>query len=119
MKLSNDQINALVTQAQIVNNEKIKKDNDKLRAANKLSVEREAKKYVELLNKIPKDLRNSIGLYDGNIVLSNIIEKVYKIKNIKSNMQVLDHQKLKNEIIIASIDSSDLNELKSKLTIEI
>lgn len=115
MKITNQQINAIVSEAIRKENLRVSNENNKLREDTRIVAE--ARKYLSLIEKIPLDIRKSIyGSYGIN--LDNIVNAIIAAKKLTIPYE-LNYSEIRNKIIIASIDSKDIEELKSKLKIEI
>lgn len=114
MKLTNQQIDAIVNEAIGANSVAINEEKDKIR--NDKKVISEAEKYMTILEKIPNDIRNIV--YNLRSITKDTFIQAITSK-IERKVTVLNSNKLRNKIIIASIDSKDIEELKSKLKIEI
>lgn len=115
MKITNQQIDAIVSETMRKENLRVNNEKDKLKEDTRIVAE--ARKYLSLIEKIPLDIRKSIyGFYDIN--LDKIVNAIIAAKKLTIPYK-LNHSELRNKIIIASIDSKDIEELKSKLKIEI
>lgn len=113
MKLSNNQIRAIIDQ--IASKEQIKLDADYKKEKDAiLKIKKPlAKKYFALYSKLPLELKKLLKNYDG-ISESSILDSITNVK-----IKRFDRNDMYNKIIIASIDSKDLDELKKKLKISI
>ncbi len=113
MKLSNQQIEAIITNICSKQNLIIVAEKNAIRKDKKIISE--AKKYFDILNQIPKDVR--IRTYIDK-TLSQFIEYVIETRKIKPKTSEIKRSELTNKIILASIDAKSLIELKTKLNIE-
>lgn len=114
MKLSNQQLDALVSK--IYNNSK-QEDLYKIKCkeckVNPKTIAL-ANKYEKTLNSIPEKIRNKLYIKTtNNQFLDAIVQTTIVEPPLKSRTDI------KNEILIASIDSETFNELQEKLKIKL
>lgn len=111
MKLSNPQIQAIINE--VAKKEQVKLDDDYKKSKDALTKEKIpiAKKYFTMYNALPNDLRKHISPYD-RVTEKSILNSLVGIEKKSFN-----RSELENKIILASIDSNDLEELKKKLKI--
>lgn len=112
MKLSNQQIEAIVNSVKAETNKKIAKEEADIKA--RKDVQQEAKKYFNLLQTIPAEVRK-VAYIDKN--LNYLIEGVVSMKKLYPKTKKVSADELKHKIILASIDSETIEELKNKLDI--
>lgn len=108
MKISNQQIDSLVSA--ILSKNREDRDNEiKLLKSDKKIIEL-ARKYTSYLNKIPKEIRSSCYIDKDESRFINALAESKKLKT-----KTLSFDTVKNSIIIASIEVTSLDELKKKL----
>ncbi len=112
MKLTNQQIDAVINIAKD-NNEKLKKIEKAILFKDKNLIKQSKELYKEYKNISPILKNKYISTADEKSILKALIEKV------PSKVKSLDSWKLKQEIIILSIDSKDIKEIYDKLGINI
>lgn len=110
MKLSNQQIDALVAMIAKKQNAKHKVENDKkIEAARKKNIV-QAKQLMKFYETIPKELRGA--MYRNNPLNERGMVD-WLSKDIDTKCASKDE--IRNEILIASIDAQTLDQLKLKL----
>lgn len=109
MKLSNPQIRAIIDE--VAKKEQVKLDADYKKAKDAMTKEKTpvAKKYFATYNALPADLRKHLSPYD-RVTEATILHSLVTIEKKSFN-----RSELESKIILASIDSADLEELKMKL----
>jgi hypothetical protein len=115
MKLSNQQIEALIAKIQKENKAKILQEVEALR--NDPVIIKKAEGYKQLLSKVPKDIRDCSRYSDDRDMLKKIITELVDKSKIKT--KELYSSDLRNDILVASIESNDLKELSNKLGISL
>lgn len=112
MKLSNQQIEAIVNSVKAETNKKIAKEEADIKS--RKDVQQEAKKYYNLLLTIPSEVRR-VAYLDKK--LNQLIEGVVSMKKLHPKTERVSAEALKDKIILASIDSATIEELKNKMGI--
>ena len=112
MKLTNQQIDALVEQeAQVfkeANKEKVNPVNKKLVVL--------ANKYAKILKQIPEDVLDEFHYTRiANIDEDSFLKVLQNLDEEYVKPVVFDKNAYRNKILVASIDAKDLAELNSKL----
>lgn len=126
MKLSNQQIDSLVSKADSKRREEIRIEQEKL----KKSVEKDVKKAIEeatkILEKLPTELKEIVKKHCSSYnnpgfknvygtIESNIQDKALK----QCKLDYLNTNQLRQDIILATIDAVDLKDLCTKLKLEL
>jgi len=127
MKLNNQQIDALIAKANSKRSEQIKKARQKAIESKQADTERLAKSVEKEISSLSKEAVRAIADNKYNFTKGKkplgINWIVKSIENAISNgtkvPNLIDDRKLRNEIVLASINSNDLEELCKKLKIEI
>jgi len=112
MKLSNQQIDALVAKVQKVAEEK--RDAEIKKRKNNPKIQSLANQYVAIAKKLPNDIRRLFYMDDARDFKNTIIEHLIDKKNLPEECYSKD---TKNKILIASIDANDLDQLQKALGI--
>ena len=114
MKLARYQINAIANR--IIENKKkeIQAETKKIRSECSAPVKRVVDKYHKILSSIPTNVREALGI--------NVPGKAEMTKRMMRDIDSVEKTPLRSEIeskiILASIDSSTVEELKRKLNIK-
>ena len=111
MKLSKQQVEAIVCSVAEKENIKIRseaKKSETILRKEKLPL---AKKYFAMYQALPTDLRKHLSPYD-RVSEKSILDSLVSV-DIKS----FDKDSLRRKLILASIDSKDMDELKKKLNL--
>lgn len=114
MKLTNQQIDAIVADQTTKFNKKEDSRRALLEKNNVLN--NEAKRIANHLMEMDKDIRDSLLLSYYKPLTPNVILNL--LVNKKFNRKHFDTTKLRNDIILASIDVKDLAELTKKLNLK-
>lgn len=112
MKLSNQQVNALVEMLFDQEKERLSKLNAAALKKSEMANSARIKELVRFYKTIPKDLLEAIHGY-GNTIEKKLTDHFASERKIESP----NRNKIRNEILIASIDTNTLDELKSRLKI--
>lgn len=117
MRLSNQQIEALIA---VISEKEEKAHAEATKKKREAEAKRclgKAKEYTKLVNALPAELKNIIrdsyrgATFNEKYFTDNLTESIKEPRH--------DRDKLRNKILIASIDSDTLSELKVKLKIDI
>lgn len=125
MKLTNAQIASIIDKAKEVNRNLIKKDEENLRKLATPGIEKELKqlsKELDSCKNVISKMRDSAGSYYKDKIKKEKILENYKdhlFRKIHSKIPTIDANSLENDIILASIDAKDLNELCTRLKIKL
>jgi hypothetical protein len=117
MKLTKQQIQALAKEIHDELKQIAVDEHEKEKQKAEKEITRLTKKYVTAYKKLPKNFTKII--FGFNDYLSNLdLEKhvFNKLMNEKVKPKTIKLNEIENKIIIASIDSKDLEELKKKIT---
>lgn len=114
MRLTNQQIDAIMDNVCSKNRNKIEAEKKAIRASKE--VQKEAKKYYDLIHQIPKEVRRLCYLDKD---MRNIIEGVVGAKRLSPSTKEIRRSDLRSEIILASVDCKTLSELSNKLKLNI
>ena len=114
MKLNNAQIEAIINSIENKKADNIKEQ--KALMSNQSEVRQEAAVILNHIQAIPRNLRTSIG-HSENIddVVTCMVDQKFKHDN---NMSWQDRNKLRDKIILCSINASDMDALKKELEVE-
>ena len=125
IKLNNAQINALVEKACDKRKQEIKADKDKLTKILSVPVDKKVEALKKEFNSLSKEMKNHILTVTGvsyNETREERFFRTYRNNNIKtvvSKIKELDINELRNKIILASIEATDLASLCKELNISI
>jgi flagellar motor switch protein FliM len=114
MKLSNQQIDALLAVMEENHKAKNRKANEKSREDAKKKVQERVRRYMDVYKSVPAELR-AVMYSDRNLTSQKLTERLAKHTKSES----FDESKMRNKILIASIDSATMDELKKKIKIEL
>lgn len=112
MKLTNQQIDALLNNVEKQKKLEYQKEYDLKVKENNIKNKKEITSLLKTYEKIPKILKD-LMYYNKNLSEKTITDSLNKIEK-----KSFDKSDLKNQIIIASIDSKDMEELQKKLSIK-
>lgn len=110
MKLTNQQIDAVV---ETIYSKEYKAKQiliDKKDTEARKTALPKAKELYKIYEKIPKTVRDCLR-YNSTVTIKKIIDALVKESKIKN----VSRDEIRNKVLIASIDSSTLDELKTKL----
>ena len=110
MRLTNQQVDAIIDNVCSENRSKI--DAEKKAIRENKEVLKEAKKYYDLIQQIPKEVRR-LSYVDKD--MRGLIEAVVGAKRLMPTTKETKRNDLRSKIILASIDCKTLAELKTKL----
>lgn len=125
LKLNNAQINALVEKAHNKRKEEIKADKDQLTKILSVPVDKKVEVLKKEFNNLSKEMKNHILTITGvsyNETREERFFRIYRSNNIKtvvSKIKELNINELRNKIILASIEATDLASLCKELNISI
>lgn len=114
MKLSNQQIDALLAVMQQKHDAKHKEANKKKLAEARKKVEPRAAELMKIYEKMPTELKEFYGSY-SKPNKEQLIHRLMKSVQYPS----FDRSEMRNRILIASIDSATMDELKRKMNINL
>lgn len=114
MKLSKQQIDAIVDKIKTVKTIEYKSKVEKAKKEQLKTKAPSAKKYYEIYKTLPKELIN-ILYYRKDLSEKIILDMISNVK-IENKFNAND---FRNQIILASIDAQDLDELSKKLKINL
>lgn len=118
MKLSKAQVEAIVNTIATKQNEEFKQQFKLQIEAYKKQITPVAKKYLDELNSLSKPLKEVIARkwnWEKGIKIEDVIYELQR--KAKMEQKFCDRQELENKIMLASINSKDLEELKKVLNI--
>lgn len=113
MKLTDQEITAIACKVHNKKKEEYNKSTNIEREKQRKKHTIEARKYVKLLNQLPNYLTNYITRNEKSVLNAIINNQCNSIIQMKESLG-----DIKNDIILALIDTKDLNELKKKLKID-
>ena len=109
--MHNTQINAIIEQVERVEQPKLTAQFKKELHDTKKRMAPIAKKYYSAFQQLPAELRKFLSPYD-KVSEEKILDYLVKV-----DKKYFDTKELRSKIIIASIDSGDIEDLKKKLNI--
>ena len=109
MKLTNQQIEAVISNVREIEETKFEKEYKEKKDKETKAKAPLAKKYYQMYKSLPVELQKHFSPYD-RISESSILNSLVKVE--KKTFQT---KELRNKIILASIDAASLEELKMKL----
>ena len=111
MKLSNQQIDSIVSS--VIRKQRQEQEKELSAYKNNPLVLKELNKTLALVDKMPEKIKTH---FKNRYYKSDFVS--WLIEDFKPSVRIDSHSDLKEKIILASIDSSTLEELKNKLGIQ-
>lgn len=120
LKLTKQQIDAIINTVSSKRDLEIKNENEILYKKEENRIKEELVKFEEKYDKIDKSILKIFEMGYRNSkkeIISRFKESIFKYK--KSELKPINKESLRNSIILESINAKDLNELCKKLKINI